>query len=342
MNPHIQPPQRWNWNITVQQELPFKSSFQIAYVGARGNHNWDVFDVNQVAPGTLNRNPGAQLAALRPYTGFNSIQQAQSGVNELYNALQTSFVRRSATWTLQLAYTWSKDMDNGSNYHTIVPDTYYTKNLWGPSEFDIRNVFIANYSYLLPFFKGQQSLLGKVAGGWTLSGSTQMQTGVPCSVGVANDYAGVGETGSFNCQPALLSTVGSTSVGQFWQQNGPVRTPHRFAGATGGSGLPQWFQTTQGNNSVFTAPAPGTFVTQRGIRDNIYAPGLQNWNLTLNKTFPIWESQRVEFRAQAYNFINHPNLASPNYTPTSPTFGEVTLKTNSNPRTLQVGLRYEF
>ena len=54
-------------------------------------------------------------------------------------------------------------MDNGSNYHTIVPDTYNTSNLWGPSEFDVRQVFIVNYLYVVPFFKGQHNLVGKVA-----------------------------------------------------------------------------------------------------------------------------------------------------------------------------------
>jgi Carboxypeptidase regulatory-like domain/TonB-dependent Receptor Plug Domain len=339
---HLKPPNRWNWNVTLQQELPFKSSFQIAYVGARGNHNWDVFDINQPTAGALTSHPGVNVNYLRPYQGFSSIQQAQSGVNETYNALQVGFVKRAANSTIQLSYTWSKDMDNGSNYHTIVPDTYNTTNLWGPSEFDIRQVFVANYSYALPFFKGQQSLVGKVAGGWELSGSTQMQTGLPCSVGVANDYAGVGEVGSFNCEPPLLSTVGSTSVGQFWVQHGGVKTPHSFAGAKGGAGSPQWFSTTNGGNPIWTAPPAGTFNLQRGIRDNIYAPGLQNWNLALIKAFPVYRENRVEFRAEAYNFINHPNWASPNYTPTSATFGEVTQKTTSNPRTLQVGLRYSF
>jgi Carboxypeptidase regulatory-like domain/TonB-dependent Receptor Plug Domain len=342
MNPHMKPPNRWNWNVTVQQELPFQSSFQLAYVGARGNHNWDVFDVNQVPAGTLNRNPGVNLSQLRPYQGFTSIQQAQSGVNEFYSSLQAGFVHRSAHSTLQLSYTWAKDMDNGSNYHTIVPDTYYTKNLWGPSEFDIRHVFIANYSYALPFFRGQQNLVGKIAGGWELSGSTQLQSGLPCSVGVQNDYAGVGEFGSFNCEPALISSSTGQNVGQFWVKNGRVGTPHKFAGPNGTTGSPSWFQTRQGNNALFTPPTPGTFNTQSGIRDDIYAPGLQNWNLALIKSFPVFREDQLQFRAQAYNWINHPNLATPQYIPTSPQFGEVTSKTTSNPRTLQVGLRLSF
>jgi Carboxypeptidase regulatory-like domain/TonB-dependent Receptor Plug Domain len=342
INGNMRAPNRWNWNVTVQQELPWHSSFQISHVGARGNHNWDVFDINQPTAGALTRNPGVNVLNLRPYRGFSSIQQAQSGVNESYYALQTAFVRRAATWSLQVSYTWSKDMDNGSNYHTIVPDTYNTTNLWGPGEYDIRNVFVANYSYALPFFKGQQSLLGKVAGGWELSGSTQMQSGLPCSVGAANDYAGVGEVGSFNCNPPLLSNFGSTGVGQFWVQHGPVRTPHQFAGVHNGAGAAQWFSTTNGNNPVFTAPPAGTFNLQRGVRDNIYAPGLQNWNLAMIKNFPVFRENSVQFRAEAYNWINHPNWASPNYIPTSSTFGEITQKTTSNPRTLQVGLRYQF
>jgi len=339
MASHLKPPNRWNWNVTLQQELPYKASFQIAYVGARGNHNWDVFDINQPAVGSLTANPGINTAYLRPYKGYSFIQQAQSGVNETYNSLQVGFVKRASNSTIQLSYTWSKDMDNGSNYHTIVPDTYNTTNLWGPSEFDIRNVFVANYSYTLPFFKGQQSLVGKVAGGWELSGSTQFQSGLPCSVGAGNDYAGVGEVGSFNCEPP---SIPSGSVGQFWVQHGGIQKPHHFGGATGGAGSPQWFATTNGNNPVFTAPPAGTFNLQRGIRDNIYAPGLQNWNLALIKSFPFYRENQIQFRAEAYNWINHPNWASPQYTPTSAQFGEVTAKTTSNPRTLQVGLRYQF
>ncbi len=236
MNTHLMPPTRWNWNLTIQQQLPGRhSSVSIAYVGARGLHNWDVFDINQPTVGSLTSNPGIATNYLRPYKGFAFIQQAQSGVSETYHALQVGW-----NWqfgggsTFGAAYTWSKDMDNGSNYHTIVPDTYDTSNLWGPSEFDVRQVFIANYLYVLPFFKGQHNLVGKLAGGWEISGNTQLQTGFPCSVGVVNDYAGVGETGSFNCEPPNIPVTGS--VGQFWVQHGGVKHVGKFAGSTGGAG----------------------------------------------------------------------------------------------------------
>jgi hypothetical protein len=342
MNAHLIPPTRWNWNVTIQQQLPGRhSSATIAYVGARGLHNWNVFDINQPTAGSLTNNPGVNVNYLRPYRGLGSIQQAQSGVSESYHALQVGWNWQFGSGsTFGAAYSWAKDMDNGSNYHNIVPDTYDTSNLWGPGEYDVRQVFIINYLYVLPFFKGQQTLLGKVAGGWQISGNTQMQTGFPCSVGVANDYAGVGETGTFNCQPPNIPTG---SVGQFWVQHGPVRHLGHFAGSAGAAGSPQWFATTTGSGTpLWTAPTPGTFNLQHGIRDNVYAPGLVNWNLAMSKAFPIFGENGFEFRAEAYNFVNHPNLNSPNYTPTAPTFGEVTGKTTSNPRTLQVGLRYQF
>jgi hypothetical protein len=335
MNNHLLPPTRWNWNLTVQQKMPWQTYATISYVGARGLHNWDVYDINQPAVGALIANPGINTNYLRPYKGFASIQQARSGVSELYNSLQASWSGHfGANAMFGVAYTWSKDMDNGSNYHTIVPDSYNVSNLWGPSEYDVRNVMIINYLYTLPFFKGQNTLTGKLLGGWQFSGATQFQSGNPCSVGSGSDFAGVGEVGSFNC---------TASVGQFWVRNGPARHLGHFAGASGNGSSPKFFATTTGNGQpLFTQPVSGTFNLQRAIRDEIYGPGLQDWNISLNKTFPLFKENAFEFRAEAYNFINHPNLANPNFNPTSSTFGEVTAKTTSNPRTLQIGGRYRF
>jgi len=339
MNNHLKPPTRWNWNVSVQQEIaPMHSVFQLAYVGARGYHNWDVVDINQPTVGALVANPGVSVNYLRPYKGFGFIQQEQSGVNSTYHGLQASWTTRFRDGsTIGAAYTFSKSMDGSSNYRDIVPDSYNMSNLWGPSEYDIRHVFIINYLYVLPFFKGQHGLVGETLGGWQISGNTQFQSGEPCGVGTNNDFAGVGEFGSFGCG----------TEGQFWTVNG---TPRHIGGFSGPNGTgPKWFATTNGGGSpVYTEPTAGTFNLQHGVRDNIYGPGLQNWNIAVIKNFPIFRENAVEFRAEAYNFINHPNLAAIgdtgglNLTPNSSQFGEVTGKSTSNPRTLQVGLHYRF
>ena len=163
-----------------------------------------------------------------------------------------------------------------------------------------------------------------------MSGNVQFQTGVPCGIGTNSDSAGVGEVGSFGCG----------SEGQFYNLNGAPKLLRQFAGYPGQTG--KWFTTTNGDGApIFTAPLANTFVHQPGVRDSIYQPGFQNWNLNLKKSFPITEGRGFEFKLDAYNFINHSNWAGPNLNPTAGTFGEIT-KTTSNPRPLQAGLKLMF
>jgi hypothetical protein len=337
----LTPPTRWNWNFTIERELPLNSVLSVAYVGARGLHNWRVFDINQPAVGALQANPGVNVNYLRPYKGYAAIQQEQSNGSSEYSSLQVSWNRRFTAGSMfGVSYTFAKSLDNSSNYRDIVPNSYYTNNLWGPSEYDTHHVVLVNYLYDLPFFRSQQTLVSKVAGGWELSGSAQFQTGQPCGVGTNNDFAGVGEYGSFGCGT-------NTSEGQFWTMNGTPKVLGHFA--PNGVGGAKYISTTNGNGApLFTKPATGTFNSQFGIRDEIYGPGFQNWNLALFKKFPIYRETGFEFRAEAYNFINHPNWAQIGQTgglnliPTSSQFGEVTQKSTTNPRTLQISLRYTF
>ncbi|HEV2322879.1 MAG TPA: TonB-dependent receptor, partial [Terracidiphilus sp.] len=132
--------------------------------------------------------------------------------------------------------------------------------------------------------------------------------------------------------------------GQFYAKNGNPKLLKQFSGYPGQKGN-KWFTTTNGDGTpIFTPPPAGTCVHQQGVRDSIYQPGFQNWNLNLRKTFAINERNRFEFKADAYNFINHPNwsMTSSNLNPTSGTFGQVNTKSGSNPRQLQVGLTYSF
>ncbi len=334
LNPNLKPPEAWNWNFTVEQELFWNSTLSVGYVAHRGLHAWDVYDINQPQAGTLLANPGVNVNALRPYKGFAEIQEEESVVNSMYNSLQVTWNRRFTAGSMfGLSYTFSKSMDGSSNYRDIVPDTYNTSNLWGPSEYDTRHVLIINFLYDLPFFKSQSHLAGKLLGGWELSGDVQFQTGNPCTIGTNNDFAGVGEFGSFGC---------GAPDGQLWVLNGTPQVPGQFAGPSGNASSPKYFTANA------TQPAAGTFNLQPGIRDAIYGPGFQNWNLAMFKKFAINEKNFFEFRCEAYNFINHPNWAGtdqtggPNYNPTSAQFGEVTQKSTSNPRNLQLSLRYQF
>jgi hypothetical protein len=322
LNPNLKQPQAWNWNVTVQRQLFLHSVLTAAYVGHRGLNGWQVYDINEPTVGALLANPGANVNQLRPYKGFAAIQEEESVVNSTYKGFQLSWERRYTNGSsFGVSYTLSKSMDNGSNYRDIVPDTYNTSNLWGPSEYDTRHVLIINYIYAIPFLKNN-----KWAGGWSIAGTAQFQTGSPCGIGTNNDFAGVGEFGSFGCG----------SQGQFWNLNGPVSiNTGAFAGPSGNASSVKYFTAS------VTQPTAGTFNLTPGVRDSVYQPGLQDWNISLFKTFKINERYGFQFRAEAYDFINHPNLSGPNLNPTSSQFGEITSKTGLF-RAMQLSLRFYF
>ncbi len=328
LNPKLKPPEAWNWNVTAQRQLPLNSVLTVAYVAHRGLHAWQVYDINQPTVGALQAAPaGTNATYLRPYKGFAAIQEEESVVNSMYNSLQVSWERRfTGGSSFGITYTLSKSMDNGSNYRDIVPDTYNTSNLWAPSEYDARHMVVINYIYDLPFFKTAHNMTGKMLGGWEIAGTAQFQTGAPCGIGTNNDFAGVGEFGSFGCG----------SEGQLWNLSGPVQiNTGAFAGAVTTTSSPKYFTAN------VTQPAAGTFNLQPGVRDSVYQPGFQDWNLALLKTFSINERSGFQFRAEAYDFINHPNLSGPNLNPTSSQFGMITSKTGLA-RNLQLSLRFYF
>ncbi len=320
-------PEAWNWNASFERQLPWKSLVSIGYVGRRGLHLQREANINQPTIATVLANPTVKnVDALRPYKGFGSIRETDNVASSLYNSLQANFSRRFVNGLMiGVSYTYSKSMDSGSNQRDVVPDTYDTSFMWGPSEFDTRHMVMINYLYELPFFRKQSSVVGKVLGGWQLSGITQFQSGTPCSAAQAKDFAGVGLDSNFGCGVN----------GQYFAWDRKLSKPHTF-GTNG-----QWVCCA----SDFTAPAKGTFNAQR-VRDLIYMPGFQNWNMGLFKRIPVNERVNFQFRAEAFNLWNHPNWGGVSggglqLDPSNAsTFGKVLTK--GSERNLQLSLRAEF
>ncbi len=317
-------PNSWSWNAALEQELPNIGTVTIGYVGRKGIHLTQLDNINQLQPGTVQRYASnIQPDSLRPYQGFASILQDTNAGSSLYNGLQVNLKRRlTKGFLFGVAYTWSKSMDYGSNIGYELPNVYDHRPNWGPSDFDIRQVAVVNYVWNIPYNGGTSRLLHQSLGNWQVSGLTQMQTGVPFSVSNGDDYAG----------------VGPGSGTQLWDTTRTPSTPHQFSNGIGNN---YWFDPT-----AFVAPAAGT-IAPRGTRNSLYAPGFQSWNLALVKDFhiiPSHENQMVTFRAESFNFTNHPNLDTPATNPTSGTFGEVTAKGNTyaSDRQYQFSLRYQF
>jgi len=346
-------PEAWNWNFTFERQMFWKSLLSIGYVGRRGLHLQREADINQpplsalTDPANFFVDPSdgktklKNINALRPYKGFGTIRETDNVANSMYNSLQVSWSRRFASDLLfGVSYTLSKSLDSGSNQRDVIPNTYDPDMMWGPSEFDARHILIVNYLYQFPFFRHRSGFSGKMLGGWQISGISQFQTGLPCSVAGGLDYAGVGLDSNFSCGVN----------GQYWIVNGVPKIIGTF-GSTG-----QWFATTNPDGSqIFIKPATGTFNDAR-VRNIIYQPGFQNWNLGLFKSFPITESIGLQFRAEAYNVWNHPNWCGNSgcrgttnigLDPTnSTTFGKVLAKgsgsSGQGERNLQLSLRFYF
>lgn len=320
-------PESYAWNFTLEQEIPNFATVTAAYVGRRGIHLQQLENINQLEPGTIQANPTVtQPDALRPYRGYAAIIQDPDKGSSMYNALQLNVKRRLTRGLLfGVAYTWSKSMDSGSDQTYLLPNYYDPKGNWGPSDFDIRNTLVVNYVWDIPFATNAPNKLIKDSlGNWQVSGTTQAQTGEPFTVATGDDFAG----------------VGPGAGAQRWDIIKKPLVGKHFAG-NNGSGTNQWFDPT-----AFVQPAPGT-LAPRGTRNEFYSPGFQSWNIALQKNIhilPALENHVVTFRAEAFNFTNHPNLDTPDINPDSGTFGRVTTKgqTYASDRQLQFSMRYEF
>ncbi len=95
------------------------------------------------------------------------------------------------------------------------------------------------------------------------------------------------------------------------------------------------------------SPPPSALLLLAALATLIYGPGFQSFNAALQKGFhiiPGHENHQLIFRAEAFNFANHPNWDNPDVNPTSSTFGKVTSKgtTYASERQFQFSLRYAF
>jgi hypothetical protein len=192
-----------------------------------------------------------------------------------YHGLQLGLTRRFARGlSYGVAYTYAKSRDDASHPRDILPNSYNASAFWGPSQFDNRHVAVINFIYELPLFRDRSTMLGKLAGGWQVTGVSQFQGGLPFTVGSGDDFAGVGGRGN------LQDNVSGVREIQVWNVNGDPKLPRgeqHFSDGPADRNF--WFRTTNPDGSpIFTAPAPGTFSSQRN-RNIVRGPGYQNWNL---------------------------------------------------------------
>jgi hypothetical protein len=302
------------WSFNIQRELAPSWVLDVTYFGSKGSHLPINRNINQPRP---SGQPGVTLA--RPYAGFSNISFAESVGNSVYNSLQMKLQKRySAGLSLLSTFTWGRSIDNGNGIatsslasHTTAQDSLNLAGERGRSDFDIKYRFVFSPVYELPFGKGKpfhsSGFWSSVIGGWQVSALFSAQTGSPLTPYYSADVSG---TQNNQDRPNVVGNPNS----------GPKT-------------IQQWF-----NVAAFAKPAAGTF--GNAGRNIINGPGMVNLDASVVRTFKIKERIGIQFRAQAYNTLNHPNFNFPSATIDSSSVG--TISSALDPRTLEGALRVTF
>jgi len=313
-----------HWNLNVERQIGAKGVFEVAYVGSKGTKLLTARDINQPQPSALP--PGLPFVP-RPNPRFDDIDLLESRANSSYNALQARYQQRLTRGLTALAsYTWSKSIDDASNFFTSAGDPNFPQNSYnvnaerGRSNFDVRQRLSVSYSYLLPFGKGRAYLansgwVSSLLTGWETAGILTFQTGRPFTV-------------------ALLSEIDNSGTGRSILGFGANDRPNVVGSPDLSNPTPErWF-----NTAAFAFPNPGTF--GNAGRNIVEGPGYQNVNAALVKNTALTETLNLQFRAEFFNLFNHPNLNLPDNFLGSPTFGRIS--SARDPRHIQFGVKFLF
>jgi len=315
IDPNLKVPSVMDYNLTLERELPRGTFIRVAYAGKQMRHLLRQPDINFPSFAALVANNALPSAgrpvtnAIRPYHGYSAIRMFLSDANGNYNALQTFFSKRRGNFNTTVSYTWGKTLADASG-DTDNPDSgiEYTnrKFFHGPTSYDRRHIFVVTYTYRLPLLRHNTAFLRLPFGGWEISGITRAQSG-----------------------PYLTPSGSATGVTRRADYiGGTVELPSDERSAN------HWF------NTAAFATASTTALGNAGV-GIIQGPGLYLWDLSVRKEFRVHEFGRIQFRADAFNLMNHVNFRSLQVTTsTANTFGTVTA---SGPaRNLQGGIRFDF
>jgi hypothetical protein len=328
-------PYAQNWNFNLEQELSKAFALQLGYVGSKGTKLVRLMDLNQ-----------ANSLGNRPNPNYGAMDSLSPVSASTYHALQATL--RSRNWrglTGFAGYTWSKSLDDASdgidfNFSTVAfPQNSYDLHAeHGPSNFDTRHRFTAAFTYDVPKLAGPNW----IARGWQLNTIVTAQSGRPVPIVSANDTSGQNADvyptpSNYHQRPDLVPGVN------------PINPNWRSAPDTIG----------YLNGAAFVQPpyaSPNNLVGSFGNlgRNAIFGPDYWNVDFSFGKSERLFEKTTLQFRAEFFNILNHPNFALPNFfvDPGAPQQGLITqtpdqAQTNpglggGGPRVVQLALKLLF
>ena len=314
VDPHAHIPYSMEYNLGVERQLTQKSSLTVDYVGSQSRHLFIQ------APYNGPQVPGTASSSLRgiPFPAFGQYQQDLNAGTSNYNALQVKVKQANLRGLNFLAsYTWSKSLDEQSEGQSgTITDIYNLRRDYGPSDFDYRHLFSLSGIYQLPVGKGKEYYANAskpvdlLIGGWNFGSIF---------------YARAGGVGQLQCGD-------SGGLGAQWGRCNVV------------TGVPRYIHTGPVgaflNPAAYAQPAPGTLGNEG--RNDWHNPPSWNEDVSLFKDFHLIERLTFQFRAEAFNVFNTPNVfIGGNYQFSNPSsLGR--LQSAGSPRELQFAGKFIF
>ena len=335
-----------NYMFSIQRQIRTNTLLTVSYVGNQGHHLLENVPTNvgnpalclsvskpsQVAPGSATCGPFGESGVYTTASGqtingtrvglgpnFGMVTAQQTIGNSDYNALEANLhFAAGKRATLQLAYTYSKSIDQASNIGEVLnPYNYSATRVI--SSWNMPQNFVATYTYNLPFdnYFGRNRLTQ----GWSISGTTRFSSGFPVTLSDHSDNS-------------LLGTLGNGV------NNELLDTPQYVGGPLNINNNPRNGQP-EFNTSAFAEEALGQL--GNAARRIFQGPGIENFDVQLSKSVKLGDSTSLDIRAEAFNVFNHAQF----YGPASvdgqiddPNFGHVV--SAAAPRLIQLAMKIHF
>lgn len=331
------------WNLGVQYQVTNNIVLETAYVGSKGTHLIGFSDNNQSEPG-----------GPPPYPEFGSIGTMDTLRDSNYNSLLVRVEQRP--WhgmSFLLAYTWSKSIDNGSEFlgsateGQYAQDTYNLAGERGLSAFNVGQRLVFSFVAGLPFGPGARylnrtDLLGQLVRDWQVSGIASAQSGQPFTVN-RSAYQSYTTLITGTDRPDLIA--GPMTPGPVMANPNPAchTTISQGGLAADQTGIVQsWINPCAYSNPNLL----GQYTFGTAPRNEVIGPGLVQVDFSVSRSFRlIWERLRLNVRADIFNIFNHPNFDPPVRIFDSENFGSLSSSNaygNRPPRQIQFGLRLLF
>jgi hypothetical protein len=270
-------PRTFFWNLTAQLKAG-NNLFSTSYIGGAGRRLQRTLTLNLLKPTGTATNYFSN--------NFSKVIYIDNAYSSDYHSLQFQYSRNLSSGLKSFVnYVWSHSIDNNSSDSNLSTPflSYPVSQDRGNSDFDVRHVFNAGFSYDLPSVKSN-NLIGKFLQSWTIGGIFFARTGLPYDV----------KTAEFN----------------------PLTNEFDFRRADVADGLPLLIKAAESpigyrvNAGAFTKP--DNLIAQGNLGRNVLTgPSVWQFDSSLGKKFNLTEKLQLQLRVEIYNIFNHPNFSNP-------------------------------